>query len=81
MFTNFNNHFSGWASAFNSDPEKLLFDVGAIDFAGSTVVHIVGGMSALIGAICLGPRQGRFGENKKALHKQNTVFQVLGELI
>lgn len=72
---------TGWASAFNSDPEKLLFDVGVIDFAGSTVVHMVGGAAALIGAICLGPRQGRFGDNKKALHKQNTVFQVLGTML
>ena len=31
------------------------------DFAGATVVHIVGGMSALIGALVLGPRHGKFG--------------------
>ena len=42
---------------------------------------MVGGASALIGAICLGPRQGRFGKKKETLHKQNTVFQVLGELL
>jgi len=70
---------TGWASAFNG--EKLLFDVGVIDFAGSTVVHMVGGTSALIGAVCLGPRQGRFGKNKKEMHKQNTVFQVLGTML
>lgn len=70
---------TGWASAFKG--ENLLFDVGVIDFAGSTVVHMVGGASALIGAICLGPRQGRFGKDKKDLHKQNTVFQVLGTML
>jgi Amt family ammonium transporter len=33
---------------------------GMIDFAGSGVVHMVGGFSGLMGAIALGPRKGRF---------------------
>lgn len=48
---------TGWASAFNSDP---LFDVGVVDFAGSGVVHMTGGFSALAGAAIIGPRVGRF---------------------
>jgi len=48
----------GILSAFNS--EKLLFDVGMIDFAGSGVVHMTGGCTALIAAIVLGSRKGRF---------------------
>lgn len=48
----------GILSAFNS--EKLLFDVGMIDFAGSGVVHMTGGGTALIAAIVLGARKGRF---------------------
>ena len=29
------------------------------DFAGSSVVHMVGGVAALAGAICIGPRKGK----------------------
>ena len=67
----------GWASAFNPDP---LFGVGALDFAGVVVVHVVGGTCALIGCTLVGPRQGRFVKNSKIV-KQNAVFQVLGEYL
>ena len=67
----------GWASPNNPNP---LFGIGAIDFAGGVVVHVVGGTCALIGSILVGPRQGRFVKNSKIV-KQNAVFQVLGELL
>lgn len=50
---------SGWLSAFNSHSDKLL-DVGIVDFAGCCIVHMVGGVAALWGAIIVGPRMGRF---------------------
>jgi len=47
----------GWLSAFNANP---LYKTGMIDFAGSGVVHMVGGFSGLMGAMIVGPRTGRF---------------------
>ncbi len=43
----------------------FLYDMGFIDFAGSTCIHMVGGISAFIGAKMLGPRIGKFDENGK----------------
>jgi len=40
-----------------------LDQLGFYDFAGSTLVHSVGGWAALIGAILVGPRIGKYGQN------------------
>lgn len=42
-----------------------LDELGYIDFAGSGVVHMVGGVAALMGAIVVGPRLGKFGADGK----------------
>ncbi len=52
---------NGWMSAFN--PDTSLPGSGYIDFAGSGVVHMVGGFAGLMGAIVVGPRIGKFGED------------------
>ena len=49
----------GFLSAYAS--EIQFGDNGMIDFAGSTVVHSVGGWAALVGAIMVGARRGKFG--------------------
>ena len=41
-----------------------LAGLGFVDFAGSSVIHMVGGISALIGAIILGPRIGKYTKKK-----------------
>jgi Amt family ammonium transporter len=47
-------------------PDGWLFKLGFLDFAGSTVVHSVGGWVALIGAAMLGPRIGKYTKEGKA---------------
>lgn len=60
-----------------------LADMGFWDFAGSTVVHSVGGWAALIGAAILGARSGRYGEDGKnrAIPGHSMSLATLGCLI
>lgn len=52
------------------------------DFAGSTVVHMVGGMIALMGAIALGPRIGKYSGSKvNAIPGHNIPYGALGVFI
>ena len=53
------------------------------DFAGSTIVHATGGWAALMGAIVLGPRIGRFGPDgrPRAIPGHNIAFVVVGAFI
>jgi len=72
----------GWATAWTSDNDALLFGCGVVDFAGSGVVHMTGGVAALIAAKIVGPRKGRFVEGVcKDLPQQSAVLQTLGTLI
>jgi Amt family ammonium transporter len=58
---------SGYLSAYNDHPFR---GVGAIDMGGSGVIHVTGGLIALIAAFILGPRMGRFyDEQGKPLAK------------
>lgn len=54
-----------------------LFEVGFMDFAGSGIVHLTGGVSALAGTVVLGPRKGRF-ENPEEFEAHNLPLVVLG---
>jgi len=66
----------GWLAGLN-------LGAGFKDFAGSTVVHSVGGWLALIGAVILGPRIGRFGADgkPKAIPGHSISMAVLGVFI
>ncbi len=55
---------------------------GFHDFAGSVLVHAVGGFAALAGAIILGPRIGRFVKGRSvAMPGHNLVFAALGVFV
>ncbi len=55
-----------------------LKELGFIDFAGSTVVHSVGGWAALAAIVTLGPRLGRFDQQRDPIHGHNLVLAALG---
>ena len=59
-----------------------LAEMGFSDFAGSTVVHSVGGWAALVGAFILGPRLGKYQNGRiNAIPGHNMGFATLGCLI
>jgi Amt family ammonium transporter len=59
-----------------------LFDMGFKDFAGSVVVHSVGGFAGLAGAIALGPRIGRFVNGKAVpMPGHNIPYAALGVFV
>lgn len=60
-----------------------LAEKGMIDFAGSTVVHSVGGWAALVGAYLLGPRLGKYSPQGKvnAIPGHNITLAALGVFI
>lgn len=53
------------------------------DFAGSTVVHLTGGMAGLMGALLLGPRLGKYGRNREpqALPGHSIPLAMLGVFV
>ncbi|WP_347312381.1 ammonium transporter [Defluviimonas sp. SAOS-178_SWC] len=55
------------------DGAGLIFNMGAIDFAGGTVVHINAGIAALVWALVLGPRVG-FGKDNMAPHSMTLTM-------
>ncbi|MEM6647393.1 MAG: ammonium transporter [Bacteroidota bacterium] len=69
-----------WGSLFNGS--GWLEGLGFIDFAGSTVVHSVGGWAALAGALVVGPRVGKYIDGKPVhIAGHNMPLAALGVFI
>jgi Amt family ammonium transporter len=75
--------FGSWAWGSLLNGEGWLEGLGFIDFAGSTVVHSVGGWAALAGAMVLGPRIGKYTKEGKVrpILGHNMPLAALGVFI
>jgi len=70
----------GWLSQLG---KNFGLGHGHVDFAGSSVVHLVGGTAALVGAAVVGPRIGKYGVDGRArpIPGHNVPMTVLGTFI
>jgi Amt family ammonium transporter len=70
----------GWLNQLGNN---LELGFGYVDFAGSGVVHAVGGAAALAGALVLGPRLGKYGEDgrPRPMPGHNIPMAMLGTFI
>jgi Amt family ammonium transporter len=74
--------FGSWAWGSLYKGSGWLENLGFIDFAGSTVVHSVGGWAALAGAIVLGPRLGKYVDGRvRPIQGHNITLAALGVFI
>src|SRR5262249_20268540 len=70
----------GWLATLG---QNLGLGHGHVDFAGATVVHMTGGVTALAGTIALGPRTGKFRRDGTivAMPGHSLPFTVLGTFL
>ncbi|MEN8720902.1 MAG: ammonium transporter [Oceanococcaceae bacterium] len=75
--------YGSWVWGSFYDGSGWLAERGFVDFAGSTVVHSIGGWCALAAVIVLGPRLGRFAANgqPRAIPGHNLPLAALGVFV
>jgi ammonium transporter, Amt family len=70
-----------WGGALVGEAAGWLEQLGFIDFAGSTVVHSVGGWVSLAALLILGPRLGRYDQSERRIPGGNIPLASVGALI
>ena len=72
-----------WGGLLSDTGPGWLEAQGFVDFAGSTVVHVIGGMAALSAVLVLGPRIGKFGADGRPnrIQGHSPVLAVGGVLL
>lgn len=72
-----------WGNLLSADNQTFLAALGFIDFAGSTVVHSIGGWVALAAVLVIGPRVGKYNKDGSSNHipGHNPVLAALGVLL
>ena len=83
LFGDFNGGSGGWLEAGEGGQLASLGLPAFCDFAGSTVVHSIGGWLALSGALILGPRLGKYGPDgrPRAIPGHSFALAALGVFI
>jgi Amt family ammonium transporter len=59
----------------------FLAEMGFYDFAGSSLVHSVGGWASLVGIMLLGPRLGKYNGGTKAIEGHSIPLAVIGVML
>lgn len=72
-----------WGNGYISSNKPWLASLGYIDFAGSSVVHVVGGVASLIGVWFVGPRMGLFASDgtRLPMPANNLAWSAAGVLL
>jgi Amt family ammonium transporter len=70
-----------WGGMAGPDSQGWLSALGFIDFAGSTVVHSVGGWLALAAVLVIGPRTGRFDPGVRGMGGNSLTMAAAGVLV
>ena len=70
-----------WAGLLSGEPVGWLETRGFVDFAGSTVVHSVGGWVALAAVLVIGPRVGRYDVADRRIPGSNLPMAALGAML
>ncbi|MEM8838772.1 MAG: EAL domain-containing protein [Pseudomonadota bacterium] len=72
-----------WGNAIIGSNPASLSDIGFLDFAGSTVVHVIGGSAALAAVLHIGPRKDLYDANGKlqTLRGHSSVLTNYGTMV